>query len=353
MKRVLVLFALCGLLWVSSELSAQVMETEDVIFDGGPPDGGSGLRICDIGFRASADDFITSDERPITSAEFWVVDAGHDWDGTLNYVIFQDSGGEPGPTVYQGIGQSTTWTIDPSVNTIYLGYKYTFSFEEPLTLNANSVYWLAINLSGGGTIWTTQAFWASTHTAMLNHARISGDLLHWTVYHGFNLAFRLLGSGLFDLSINISPDRLNPYSRGVVPVVVFGSDEFNVSDIDVTTLRFGPNDASTKHDLADPFDYTEHIEDVNLDGFMDLMLHFETQETGIVCGDTEATLSGSLLDGMPFEVTDTFETVGCNSNRPRRGMSNRETERIQHQQLRLNSEDQQHPDDLVEEQKVD
>jgi hypothetical protein len=111
----------------------------------------------------------------------------------------------------------------------------------------------------------------------------------------------------------------------------------------VTTLRFGPTEAASKHDLTDEWAYNEHLEDVNLDGHMDLMLHFKTQETGIVCGDTEAMLTGGLLDGMPFEGTDAFETVGCNSNRPPRGGTSRDTERMRRQQSPTNGEEQQPP----------
>lgn len=52
------------------------------------------------------------------------------------------------------------------------------------------------------------------------------------------------------------------------------------------------------HDLTDAFDYNEHLEDMNLDGHMDLMTHYRVQETGIARGDAEATLSGQLLDGQ-------------------------------------------------------
>jgi hypothetical protein len=81
--------------------------------------------------------------------------------------------------------------------------------------------------------------------------------------------------------------------------------------VDVTTLRFGPWEVAPRHDLTDEWTYNDHLEDVNLDGFMDLVMHYETQETGILCGDTEATLSGELLDGRPFEGTDEIRTVGC------------------------------------------
>ena len=56
-----------------------------------------------------------------------------------------------------------------------------------------------------------------------------------------------------------------------------------------------------------------HIEDVDSDGDLDLVLHFPTQETGIVCGDTEAFLSGKTFDGTPIGgASDTIATVGCN-----------------------------------------
>jgi len=73
--------------------------------------------------------------------------------------------------------------------------------------------------------------------------------------------------------------------------------------VDVTTLAFGPAGAAPRHN--------GHFDDVNLDGFMDLVMHYPTQETGILCGDTEATLSGQLSNGRPFEGTDEIRTVGC------------------------------------------
>ncbi len=44
---------------------------------------------------------------------------------------------------------------------------------------------------------------------------------------------------------------------------------------------------------------------------MDMMFHFKTQETGIVCGDTEATLIGETFGDIQFTGTDAVKTVGC------------------------------------------
>lgn len=121
---------------------------------------------------------------------------------------------------------------------------------------------------------------------------------------------------VLDVGVDIMPgsypNSVNPYSRGVVPVAILGNDTFEVEDIDVTTLRFGPSGAAPTHS------HPGHHLDQDLDGYMDLMVHFKTQDTGIVCGDSEARLSGSLLDGLPFEGSDTVQTVGCSSNRPGR-----------------------------------
>ena len=54
-----------------------------------------------------------------------------------------------------------------------------------------------------------------------------------------------------------------------------------------------------------------HPQDVDGDSDVDLVLHFRTQDSGIQCGDTTATLVGSMLVGDPFTGSDGIATVGC------------------------------------------
>ena len=91
---------------------------------------------------------------------------------------------------------------------------------------------------------------------------------------------------------------------GVVPVAILGSADFVVTTVDVTTLSFGPGGATPVHDLTDPDVFASHLEDVNEDGFTDLVSHYKQKDTGLSSGDTEACLTGETLGGILFEGCD-------------------------------------------------
>jgi hypothetical protein len=50
---------------------------------------------------------------------------------------------------------------------------------------------------------------------------------------------------------------------------------------------------------------------VDGDGDLDVLLHFPTWESGIVCGVPEATLTARTTAGLSVAGSDSVATVGC------------------------------------------
>jgi hypothetical protein len=109
--------------------------------------------------------------------------------------------------------------------------------------------------------------------------------------------------------------------RGVLPVAILGTDEFDVSEIDIASvmlegvpvLRHNYEDVSTPvPDDADECECT----DFGPDGFIDLTLKFDKNAVVDAIGEVNVgdviplTLTGELLDGTPVEGIDCVVIVG-------------------------------------------
>ena len=136
----------------------------------------------------------------------------------------------------------------------------------------------------------------------------------------FDFGFQTLVLPTEEIEIDIKPHRdpnsVNLLSRGVIPVAILGSDTFDVTDVDVTTLAFGPDGAVPAHDLTKRRAFDDHPRDVNDDGFTDLISNFWTQDAGFAVGDEEACISGELLDGTPFGGCDSVQVVAPRNPQP-------------------------------------
>jgi len=119
-----------------------------------------------------------------------------------------------------------------------------------------------------------------------------------------------------DIKPGSYPNSFNINGHGVIPVAVLGSDTFDVSQIDLTTLNFQGLEVRVKggknqmlqcsiEDVSGDFAYPEGAPD----GYDDLVCQFEDDASLWIEGEAEATLAGSLLDGTPFAGTDTINIV--------------------------------------------
>jgi len=127
----------------------------------------------------------------------------------------------------------------------------------------------------------------------------------------------------FDIKPGSCPNPFNTTSKGVLPVAVLGSEDFDVTTVDPATIRLareGYEDGVSPlrwsyEDVATPFEGELcECHDLNGDGYMDLTLKFKTQEIKDTldlnneAGNTIPLLvTGNLMeeaDGTPIEGSD-------------------------------------------------
>jgi hypothetical protein len=117
--------------------------------------------------------------------------------------------------------------------------------------------------------------------------------------------YKLIVSGITpqvqQINIEIKPGNnglapINPRSKGKIPVALLSSNGFVAMNVDTTSLTFGPtgNESSPSH-------CGRTGEDVNGDGRLDLVCHFENQQAGFRKSDLEGIVRGKMKWGSPFE----------------------------------------------------
>ena len=67
--------------------------------------------------------------------------------------------------------------------------------------------------------------------------------------------------------------------------------------MDPVTVRFGPGAATDTSGQG-------HFDDVDGEGDVDVVLHFRTRDTGLVCGATSVALSGTTYSGEAIKGFD-------------------------------------------------
>ena len=122
--------------------------------------------------------------------------------------------------------------------------------------------------------------------------------------------------GAFDIKPGSCPNPFNVKAQGRLPAAILGTDTFSATDVDAASVRlegsvepiwYGYADVATPTgEGSDPCECNE----LGPDGYTDLQLKFLRQDIVDVLGafedgdSIELTLTGELLDGTPFSLTD-------------------------------------------------
>jgi hypothetical protein len=101
-----------------------------------------------------------------------------------------------------------------------------------------------------------------------------------------------------DIKPGSFPNSINLGSKGVTPVAVLTTPDFDASAVDPATVVFAGAAA-----------VRNHLEDVDGDNDRDLLLHFDTQSLGLDASSTEAVLTGVTVNGRQIEGSDSVRIV--------------------------------------------
>ncbi len=111
-----------------------------------------------------------------------------------------------------------------------------------------------------------------------------------------------------DIKPGSDPNSINVNSKGLLPVAIFGSPDFDVTQIDTETVDFDILDVNGST-LATRC----NIEDVDSDGIDDMVCFFKIKDITHKCTAefVVGQIQGQLLDGTTFRGLDDVRWVNC------------------------------------------
>jgi hypothetical protein len=109
-----------------------------------------------------------------------------------------------------------------------------------------------------------------------------------------------------DIKPGSDPNCFNNDGNGVIPVAILGAADFDVTQVDPSTVQLEGLSVASQGKSGK---LMAHVEDVNGDGFDDLVVQIEDVDGTFTSGNGTATLTGNLFDGTPLEGSDNICVV--------------------------------------------
>jgi hypothetical protein len=233
--------------------------------------------------------------------------------GTLvdSHMIFLNA--PPGPNIYQRDG-GVTWTFSGPIIGVMSDSNGNYEVASTPELGAPGTNYPAVGFAARG-LDSGDSYTISGNQLILGMG-VDPDAGDWI------RVVTLASTPITELEIDIKPgscpNPLNVKSQGVLPVAILGTEDLDVTDIDVDTIslvgvapiRFDYEDVSTpfEGELCD-------CHEDGPDGYFDLTLKFDTQEIVTALGYVEdgeylpLTLSATLVDGTVIEGSDCIRII--------------------------------------------
>lgn len=236
--------------------------------------------------------------------DVWVLSNANGVGGTPTWIQLAPGGGPPSAR------SGHTAVYDPATNRMIVFGGGNFISGPPV----NNEVWMLSNANGlGGTPMWSQLMPVggppaarTQHSAVYHHASN-----RMTVFAGsppagmpFNDTWVLTDVIVIVVQIDIKPgsfpNSINLAAGGVTPVAILTTTtpSFNAASVNVGTVQF-----------AGAIPLRSALEDVDGDGDLDRVLHFDTQALNLTCASTQATLTGQTNTGTPIQGTDSVRIV--------------------------------------------
>jgi len=128
------------------------------------------------------------------------------------------------------------------------------------------------------------------------------EILETVGSHGLIAVFDAVLTALIDIKPGSDPNCVNNDGHGVIPVAILGTADFDVTLVDPSTVQLEGMAVAARGKASK---LLSHLEDVNGDGYMDLVMQIEDTDGSFAVGTSSATLTGQLYGGgLWFEGTD-------------------------------------------------
>ncbi len=225
--------------------------------------------------------------------------------GLPGYVTHGRTGDEEGDPAESGSGAKISAHINPIIMPTPLAPRYvTYGTRVyPLNPDQEKLYytlpradypapyynkgseaqdhWFLFDPAAGGYMFNDDLNYMQEDATYVNQD-VDPDAKHplgaWTVYGG-NPGDMIAPEMPMDVKPGSWPNSINLKSKGVLPVAILTTDVFDATTIDPHSILVGS-------DPGFPIAHKDgHVEDVDKDGDLDLVLHFNVQELGLWPGD--------------------------------------------------------------------